>query len=202
MGLVSLFKRPWRDPLNVCYTELIVRNLPHVDQEVGPHQTPNMPAPSPQTSQPPGGAKFVFCCVKGPCLLYDQLRRPWLLKETGQSQMSFLLLPISNVVLFWFALGRDSASLQVVCFNPGRSLRLSVPERAATPWACRCAAFKAPIFAPAYQVLISVLFPGPLSLLHPSHSFQLSPTQDPFCLFCTSLRAYFHSQPPSLCLQA
>lgn len=118
--------------------------------------------------------------------------------------MSFLLLPISNVVLFRFALGRDSASLQVVCFDPGRSLRLSVPERSLGLSAGLAGVLfsEAPIFAPAYQVLISVLFPGPLSLLHPSHSSQLSPTQDPFCLFCTSLRACFHSQLPSLCLQA
>lgn len=75
-------------------------------------------------------------CIR-PRLLYDQLPRPWHLKEIGQNQVSSSVAPcLEYGPVLWFALRRDSTASQVHCFNPGRSLSGS---RATTRWACRCA---------------------------------------------------------------
>lgn len=65
MRLVSFWKRPQRTPSPLLPCEDTVRRLLSLNQEVGSHYTPYLPAPWSSTSQPPQ-LRNKICCYKPP----------------------------------------------------------------------------------------------------------------------------------------
>lgn len=201
MELVSPLKEASEKCLRMCYMKVIVRNLPCVNQKVGRHQTPNMPAPSSWISQPPSGSKsfffFFFLFISHP-VCFITATQTLVSKRNRAKPSVFLFLPTLNVVLFFGLLwGETAQHCTWFALIPGELSQCLLQSEQQLPGlaevllrsSCLCSCPPGPHCPSPSQAHISPSGQSCSPLL-----LSISSCRKP-------LRASLHSEPPNLCLQ-